>query len=72
VTQLSVGQQQLKAAQATKSCTAVAAARAAFTDAQINLPKGGQFNPDAAKQALAALQQLSPYADQMGKALKCR
>lgn len=72
VTQLSLGQQALKAAQGSKSCTDVKAAKDAFTEAQINLPKGGQSNPDAAKQALGALQQLSPYADQMAKAFKCR
>jgi tetratricopeptide (TPR) repeat protein len=72
VTQLSLGQQALKSAQASKSCTDVKVAKDAFTEAQINLPKGGAFSPDAAKQALGALQQLSPYADQMAKAYKCR
>jgi tetratricopeptide (TPR) repeat protein/TolB-like protein len=72
VAQLSIGQQQLAIARDTKSCSAVQVARNAFTDAQINLPKGGSFNPDATKQALGALQQLAPYADQMGKALKCK
>lgn len=72
VAQLSIGQQQLAIARDTKSCSAVQVARDAFTDAQINLPKGGSFNPDATKQALGALQQLAPYADQVGKALKCK
>ena len=72
VAQLSIGQQQLAIARDTKSCAAVQVARNAFTDAQINLPKGGSFNPDATKQALGALQQLAPYADQMGTALKCK
>jgi len=72
VTQLSIGQQQLKVAQETKSCSAVSAARSAFTEAQINLPKGGSFSPDAAKQALGALQQLMPYPDQFARSFKCR
>jgi lipopolysaccharide biosynthesis regulator YciM len=72
VVQLSLGQQSLQTARDSKSCDAAKQAQAYFVDAQINLPKGGQFNPDATKQALGALAQLSPYADQMAKALKCK
>ncbi|HET7458956.1 MAG TPA: tetratricopeptide repeat protein [Gemmatimonadaceae bacterium] len=72
VVQLSLGQQALQTARDTKSCDAAKQAQAYFVDAQINLPKGGSFNADATKQALGALSQLSPYADQMAKALKCK
>lgn len=72
VVQLSLGQQALQTARDQKSCTAAKQAQGYFTDAQINLPKGGVFNPDATKQALGALSQLAPYADQMAKALKCK
>jgi predicted Zn-dependent protease len=72
VVQLSLGQQALQTARDQKSCSAVKDAQNYFTDAQINLPKGGSFSPDATKQALGALTQLSPYADQMAKALKCK
>jgi hypothetical protein len=70
-TALGYGQQQLQAAQSTKSCTAVNAARTAFNTAQINLPEGGKFNPQATTQLLSALGQLSPIPDQFAKALKC-
>jgi len=72
VVELSLGQQALQTARDQKSCTAAKQAQDYFTDAQINLPKGGVFSPDATKQALGALTQLAPYADQMAKALKCK
>jgi tetratricopeptide (TPR) repeat protein len=70
-TALGYGQQQLQAAQSTKSCTAVNAARSAFSTAQLNLPAGGRFNPQATTQLLSALGQLSPIPDQFARALKC-
>jgi tetratricopeptide (TPR) repeat protein len=70
-TALGYGQQQLQAAQSTRSCQAVNAARTAFNTAQVNLPAGGKFNPQATTQLLSALGQLSPIPDQFARALKC-
>ena len=53
------------------ACTATKAAQAQFTVAQINLPAGGKFNPQATQQLLSGLTQLTPAADQFAKAL-CR
>jgi tetratricopeptide (TPR) repeat protein len=72
VVQLTLGQQQLQLAQSTKSCPAVTAARGYFADAQINIPKGGTFNKEAAGQAMGSLMQLSAYPDQLEKAFKCK
>ena len=69
VTALSFGQSQLQEAQKSKSCPVAKEAQANFATAQINLPRGGKFNPSATQQALAGLTQLSPYADQLVKAL---
>jgi tetratricopeptide (TPR) repeat protein len=71
VTALSLGQQQLQLAQAQKSCPIAQAAGKNFVLAQLNLPKGGGFAAQATQQALAGLQQLSPYADRLEKA-HCR
>ncbi len=68
VTALSLGQQQLTLAQTQKSCEVAQAAGKNFTLAQLNLPAGGKFAPQPTSQALAGLQQLSPYADRMKKA----
>ncbi len=70
-TALGYGQTQLQAAQSSKSCQAVNAARTAFNTAQLNLPAGGKFNPQATTQLLSALGQLSPIPDQFARALKC-
>lgn len=69
VTALSLGQQQLQQSQANKSCELAQAAEKNFTIAQLNIPAGGKFAAQAAQQALAGLQQLSPYAAQLQKAL---
>mgnify|MGYP002778046819 CR=1 FL=1 len=71
-TALSYGQQQLQAAQATRSCEAVATARTQFAVANANVGPGGRGNPQLAAQLLGALQQLTPIPDQLGAALKCR
>lgn len=68
VTALGQGQMLLQEAQKAKGCTQARGAQAAFTTAQANLPSGGRINPQGAQQALAGLNQLSPYADQMVKA----
>jgi hypothetical protein len=65
---LSYGQALLQEAQKSKSCDQAKQAQAAFTTVQTTLPKAGKENPQAAGQALTALNQLSPYADQMAKA----
>jgi tetratricopeptide (TPR) repeat protein len=70
-TALGYGQQQLQAAQSTKSCAAVNNARTAFTSAQLNIGPAGKSNPQLAGQLLAALGQLSPIPEQFAKALKC-
>ncbi len=70
-TALGYGQTQLQAAQSSRSCQAVNAARTAFNTAQLNLPAGGKFNPQATTQLLSALGQLSPIPDQFARALKC-
>jgi len=72
VTALSLGQIQLTAAAEGKSCEQLKAAQENLVNAQINLPKGGAFAPEPTKQALAGLQQLTPYADQLAKKLRCR
>ena len=71
-TALSYGQQQLQAAQAGRSCDAVANARTLFQTANANVGPGGRGNPQLAAQLLSALQQLTPIPDQLGAALKCR
>ena len=68
VTALSLGQTQLQIAQKSKSCETSRAAGQNFTLAQLNLPKGGSFAAQATTQAMAGLQQLSPYADRLVKA----
>jgi tetratricopeptide (TPR) repeat protein len=67
-TNLSMGNALLQEASAQKSCDLAKAAQAALTDAQIQLPEGGKFNPQAAQQALAQLMQLSEYPPKMVKA----
>ncbi|WP_025412071.1 tetratricopeptide repeat protein [Gemmatirosa kalamazoonensis] len=57
------------AAEKRQGCDMSKTAQAAFTQAQINLPAGGKFNPTATQQMLAQLAQYSPYADQFAKAL---
>ena len=80
VSALSLGQNLLTQAQTLargaagerqQACTIAKAAQERLTTAQINLPAGGSFNPQATQQALGALQQLTPYAEQMSKAV-CR
>ena len=68
---LQYGQQQLQAAQASRSCEAVNNARTAFATANANVGPAGRANPALAQQLLGALQQLTPIPDQLGAALKC-
>lgn len=67
-TNLSLGNALLQEASAQKSCDLAKEAQAALTDAQIQLPEGGKFNPQAAQQALAQLTTLAEYPPKMVKA----
>ena len=69
VSQLSLGQVLLTQARDKKSCDLANEAAEDFVNAQINIPAGGKFAPDAAAQAMKALMQLQPYGEQMQKAL---
>jgi hypothetical protein len=71
VTNLRLGQKLLEAAGPAKSCDLAKAAADAFTEAQINLPAGGQAFPNETKAALEGLAQLTPYADRQ-KAAFCK
>ena len=51
-----------------QACTVSKNAQTAFATAQMNVPKGGKSNPQAAQQVLTGLGQVSPYADQFVKA----
>jgi tetratricopeptide (TPR) repeat protein len=70
-THLQKGQQLLADAREAKSCDMAKEAAQDFTDAQIHIPAGAKQFPTEAGQLMSALQQLSPYGDQMVKAL-CR
>ena len=70
-THLQKGQALLEQARNTKSCDMAKEATQDFTEAQIYIPRGAAEFRDQAGQLMSALQQLSPYGDQMVKAL-CR
>lgn len=63
------GQVKLQQAQQGKECAPAKEAKDMFVDAQILLPKGGSFSPDAMRQLMGAVMQLDPYADQLIKAI---
>ena len=67
-TYVEYGQVKLAAAQPTKSCQMAKEAKNYFVEAQIMLPKGGSFAPDAMRTYMGAVMQLDPTADQMVKA----
>ena len=68
-THLQKGQALLEQARDKKSCDMAKEATQDFTDAQIFIPRGAAEFRDQAGQLMSALQQLSPYGDQMVKAL---
>jgi tetratricopeptide (TPR) repeat protein len=70
-THLQKGQALLEQAREKKSCDMAKEATQDFTDAQIFIPRGAAQFRNEAGQLMTALQQLSPYGDQMVKAL-CR
>jgi tetratricopeptide (TPR) repeat protein len=63
------GKSRPDAAALSGACENTKAAQAALNAAQINLPAGGKFNPQATQQLLGSLAQLAPYADQVAKAV---
>ena len=66
---LQKGQFLLEQARDKKSCDMAKEAAQDFIDAQIFIPRGAAEFRDQAGQLMSALQQLSPYGDQMVKAL---
>ena len=68
-THLQKGQALLEQARDKKSCDMAKEATQDFTDAQIFISRGAAEFRDQAGQLMSALQQLSPYGDQMVKAL---
>jgi hypothetical protein len=68
-THLQKGQALLEQARDKKSCDMAKEAAQDFTDAQIFIPRGAAQFRNEAGQLMMALQQLSPYGDQMVKAL---
>jgi tetratricopeptide (TPR) repeat protein len=68
VTYVTFGQLKLAEAQANKACAPAKEAKDMFVEAQIMLPKGGSFAPDAMRAAMTGVMQLDPAADQMIKA----
>jgi tetratricopeptide (TPR) repeat protein len=68
-THLLKGQALLEQAREKKSCDMAKEATDDFTQAQIFIPRGAAEFRDQAGQLMGALQQLSPYGDQMVKAL---
>ena len=68
-THLQKGQALLEQARDKKSCDMAKEATDDFTQAQIFIPRGAQQFKDEAGKLMGALQQLSPYGDQMVKAL---
>ncbi|MFN9099420.1 MAG: tetratricopeptide repeat protein [Gemmatimonadaceae bacterium] len=67
-TYVAFGQVKLQESQAAKACAPAKEAKDMFVEAQIMLPKGGSFAPDAMRQLMGAVMQLDPSADQFIKA----
>lgn len=67
-TYVSYGFVKVQAAAAAKECEGAKAAKDMFVEAQILLPRGGAFSPDAMRQLMEQVMQLDPYADQVIKA----
>jgi hypothetical protein len=68
-TYVAYGNFKLQAAQAQKQCQLAKDAKNLIVEAQIMLPKGGSFAPDAMRQLMGNVMQIDPYADQLIKAL---
>jgi hypothetical protein len=63
------GQVKLNLAQQQKSCPLAKEGKNFLVEAQIMLPKGGSFAPDAMRQLMGAVMQLDPNADLLVKSL---
>ena len=63
------GQALLKAGAEGRNCDLVKKAQAEFSVAQVNVPAGGRFAPQAAGQLMQALGQLIPAGEQTAKAV---
>ena len=63
------GQLKLNLAQQQKSCEMAKEGKNFLVEAQIMLPKGGSFAPDAMRQLMGAVMQLDPNADLLVKSL---
>ncbi|MCU0626631.1 MAG: hypothetical protein MUF21_09140 [Gemmatimonadaceae bacterium] len=70
-TSLRFGQNLLQAATQGKDCSLLKQSRDLIAEAQINIPKGARFAPQQAGQLVQAAGQLSTFAEQQAKALKC-
>ena len=70
-TSVGLGQAMLTASVAAKDCAQLKQARDMIADAQLNIPKGARFAPQAAGQYLQIATQLSTVGEQQAKALKC-
>ncbi|MEI6740110.1 MAG: hypothetical protein WCK74_07330 [Gemmatimonadaceae bacterium] len=68
-TYVAYGSLKLKNAQEQKQCQSAKDAKNLVVDAQIMLPKGGAFAPDAMRQLMGSATQMDGYADQLIKAL---
>jgi tetratricopeptide (TPR) repeat protein len=68
-TYVQYGYAKLQAAQQAKTCAPAKEAKDMFVEAQILLPRGGSFSPDAMRQLMGQVMQLDPYADQLIKAV---
>lgn len=66
------GQLKLQQAQQQKSCDLAKEGKSYLVEAQIMLPKGGSFAPDAMRSLMGIVMQLDPGADQLIAALKCK
>jgi predicted Zn-dependent protease len=72
VSALNLAQIQLNDARTKKSCSTLKEAQTNLTNAQVQIPAGGKFAPDAAAAAMGGLQQLMPYSEQLAKQMRCR
>jgi tetratricopeptide (TPR) repeat protein len=70
-TSVAYGQVQLNQAVQAKDCALLKQARDMIAEAQINIPKGARFAPQAAGQYLSVAGQLSAAGEQAAKAFKC-
>ncbi|MBL0941068.1 MAG: hypothetical protein IBJ03_19475 [Gemmatimonadaceae bacterium] len=68
-TYVGYGYQKITAAGQARDCAAAKAAKDMFVEAQILLPRGGSFSPDAMRALMGQVMQLDPHADGVIKAI---